>query len=157
MVVSGLNLLCRWPERGNRSWRLPCCIAGGVGAVGDVSKRPETLIDGSAPRTVDLPRRCGEGHRRAGLTTGQPGRDPEAQGCFARHGEPGQCLGMASRVVSAAVAGLPLFPGDGYVTLRGADADRASRFRARSTRNMAKNRLREASIDTDVLPGDITR
>jgi hypothetical protein len=64
---------------------------------------------------------------------------------------------MASPVVSAAVAGLPLFRGDGYVTSRGTDTDRASGFGAGSTRNMAKNRLREATIDTDVLPGDITR
>lgn len=64
---------------------------------------------------------------------------------------------MASPVVSAAVAGLPLLRGDGYVTSRGTDTYRASRFRARSTRNMAKNRLGEATVDTDVLPGDITR
>lgn len=69
----------------------------------------------------------------------------------------GLCLGMASRVVSAAEAVLPLFPGDGYVTSRGTDTGRASRFRARSTWNMAKNGLREATIDTDVLPGDIAR
>jgi len=64
---------------------------------------------------------------------------------------------MTSPVVCAAVAGAPLFRGGGYVTSRDADTDRASRFGARSARNMAKNRLREAPIDTDVLPGDVTR
>jgi hypothetical protein len=49
---------------------------------------------GRGPRTVGLPRRCGDGHRhrRAGPTTGQPSGTPQAQRCSARHGGPGQCL-----------------------------------------------------------------
>jgi hypothetical protein len=68
----------------------------------------------------------------------------------------GKCLSLASPVVSAAVAGLPLFRGDGYVTFRGTGTDRASGFRAGSTRNVAENGFREPAVDTDVLASDIT-
>lgn len=66
----------------------------------------------------------------------------EAQGCSARTAPPS---GGAAAVPSATAASLP------GVTA----ADRASRFGAGSTRNMAENGLGESAVDTNILSGDV--
>jgi hypothetical protein len=97
-------------------------------------------------------------HRRASRRrNGRAGPPRQAQRCSSRHVEPGHLPWSGVTVVSVAVAGLTFVTGRRLRHFRGCGTDRASGFGAGSTRNMAKNGLREATVDTDVLAGDITR
>lgn len=107
-------------------------------------KAARTMVEKTEGFPVNLPGRV------SCATVGLP-----MQRRSARRGGLSNCLAMTWPVVGAVVAGC-LCSG-AAVRFFGSGTDRASGFGAGPTGNMAKNRLREAAIDTDVLPGDVTR
>jgi hypothetical protein len=85
-------------------------------------------------------------------TAGLPSRtDPAGKAALTRHSESGQ-MPVAVPPVSR-----PRGVRAAAMSLSGTGTDQVSGFGAGPTRDMAQNGLGEATIDTDVLPGDIAR
>ena len=108
-----------------------------------------------APAPSDLPGGAGTGGGVFESGRRRKSRPRQAQRCSPATAAEGNAR-WQSLTVSCS-GGIAPVPGRQAASLSGCRYRSGSRFRAGPPRDMAKNGLCEASVDTDVLPGHITR